>query len=75
MGEQSPMTEERAHPMPFSQEIMGAVVPTNFMMPKIVFTGTEDPEAHLKAFNAQMMISGGTDAMHVEHGSIDVSNP
>ena len=43
---------------------MDAVVPTNFMTPKIVFTGTEDLKAHLTAFKAQMMISGGTDAMH-----------
>ena len=31
---------------------------------KITFTGIEDPEAHITAFHTQMMISGGTDAMH-----------
>ena len=43
MEEWSPMMEESARPMPFSQAIMDAVVPNNFMMPKIVFTSTEDP--------------------------------
>ena len=64
MGERSPTTQERTRPMPFSQAIMDVVMPTNFIMPKIVFTGIEDPKAHLTAFNAQMMISGGTDDMH-----------
>jgi len=50
--------------MPFSHAIMDIVVPTSFMTPKIVFTGTEDPKAHLTTFNAQMMISGGTNVMH-----------
>jgi len=35
MGERCPMTEERARPMAFSQKIMDAVVPTNFVTPKI----------------------------------------
>ena len=30
---------------------MDVVMPANFIMPKIVFTGTEDPEAHLTTFN------------------------
>jgi len=34
------------------------------MTPKITFTGIEDLEAHFTAFHTQMMISGGTDAMH-----------
>jgi len=50
--------------MPFSQAIMDVIVPTSFMMPKIFFIGTEDPEAHLIAFNALMIILGGIDAMH-----------
>jgi len=49
--------------MPFSQAIMDVVIPMNFMMPKITFTGTEDPEANPTTFHTQMMISGGTDAM------------
>jgi len=54
----------RARPIPFSQAIMNVVIPTNFMTPKITFTGIEDPEAHIKVFHTQMMISGGIDAMH-----------
>jgi len=50
--------------MPFSQAIMNAVIPTNFMTPKITFTGTEDPEARITAFHTQIMIIGGTNAMH-----------
>jgi len=50
--------------MSFSQAIMDVVIPTNFMIPKITFIGTEDPEVHLTAFHTQMMISGETDAMH-----------
>jgi len=30
----------------------------------ITFTGVEDPESHLTTFNTQMIISGGTDAIH-----------
>jgi len=33
-------------------------------MPKIVFTGVEDPKNHLTMFNAQMNIYGGTNAIH-----------
>jgi len=43
---------------------MDVVIPANFMIPKIVFTGVEDPETHLTTFNAQMMISGGMNVMH-----------
>jgi len=43
---------------------MNVVIPTNFMTPKITFTGIEDPEAHITAFHTQMMISDGTNAMH-----------
>jgi len=59
-----PPVQAKALPMPFSQAIMDVVIPTNFMTPKITFTSAEDLEAHLTAFHAQMMISGGTDAMH-----------
>jgi len=30
---------------PFSQAIIEVVVPTNFVTPKITFTGTEDPKS------------------------------
>jgi len=44
--------------------IMAEVVPQQFIIPKIPpFTGSSDLEAHLKAFNAQMLISGGSDAV------------
>ena len=64
MGEQIQPARARARTMPFSQAIMEVVVPMNFVTPKITFTGTKDPKAHLTAFHAQMMISGGTEAMH-----------
>jgi len=63
-GERGPTIQTRAHPKPFSQAIMDVVIPASFITPNIVFTGVEDLEAHLTAFNAQMMISGGTNAMH-----------
>ena len=31
---------------------------------KVVFTGMEDPEAHLTTFHTQMMLSGGSDAVY-----------
>jgi len=40
-GEQSPPISIKACSMPFSQAIMNSVIPTNFMTPKITFTGTE----------------------------------
>jgi len=43
---------------------MDPIIPTNFITPKIVFTGVEDLETNLTTFNAQMMISGGPDVMH-----------
>jgi len=49
--------------MPFSQEIMDAVRPAMLIGPKVTFTGTEDPEAHLTAFHMQMMLVGGSDAV------------
>jgi len=63
-GEKTPTFPVRARPMHFSQAIMNAVIPTNFMTPKITFTGIEDPEAHITAFHTQMMTLGGSDAMH-----------
>jgi len=51
-------------PMPFSQEIMDAVVPANAVAVKESFIGVEDPEAHLTAFHTQMMLSGGSDAFY-----------
>ena len=49
--------------MPFLQEIMDVVIPATFVGPKVTFTGTEDPEAHLTTFHTQMMLDGGSDAM------------
>jgi len=51
-------------PMPFSSEIMGAVVPPGLVGVKASFTGVEDPETHLRAFHTQMMLSGGSDAVY-----------
>jgi len=49
--------------MPFSQAIMDAVIPSMFVGSKAMFTGVEDPEAHLTAFHTQMMLVGGSDAV------------
>jgi len=43
---------------------MDAAIPAIYITPKITFTGVEDPESHLTVFNAHMIISGGTDAIH-----------
>jgi len=49
---------------PLSVVIMAEIVPQHFIIPKIPsFTGNSDPEAHLKAFNTQMLVSGGSDAV------------
>jgi len=48
---------------PFSQEILEAVVPNMFAGPKVIFTGMEDPEAHLTAFHTQMVLVGGSDVV------------
>jgi len=63
-GERDPIIQLRARPKPFSQAIMDVIIPANYITPKIVFTGVEDPESHLIAFNAQMIISRGTNAIH-----------
>jgi len=60
--EQSLNLSARDNPKPLSQEIMDELVPPHYITPKIAFfTGIEDPENHLTAFNAQMIISGGSD--------------
>jgi len=43
---------------------MDEPMPPYYITPKIVFFfGVEDPESHRKAFRAQMIISGGFDAI------------
>ncbi|XP_068504611.1 uncharacterized protein [Phaseolus vulgaris] len=64
IGERGPTIQTRARLKPFSQAILDAVTLASFITPKIVFTGTEDLEAHFTTFNAQMMILGGTNTMH-----------
>jgi len=56
--------------MPFSFEIMSAVVPPGLVGVKASFTGVEDPETHLTEFHTQMMLSGAQ--MH-EHPERDCS--
>ena len=63
MEDQEPVTPPRDFLMPFSQAIMGAVIPATFVGPKTTFTGVEDPKAHLTAFHMQMMLVGGSDAV------------
>ena len=43
---------------------MDAVIPATFVGPKATFTGVEDLEAHLTTFHTQMMLVGGSDAVH-----------
>jgi len=63
-GVAPPPSPPRTFPMPFSSEIMSAVVPPNLVGVKASFTGVEDPETHLTAFHTQMMLSGGLDAVY-----------
>ena len=56
------LTPPREFSTPFSQEILDAVIPNTFARPKVIFTGMEDPEAHLTAFHTQMVLVGGSDA-------------
>jgi len=56
------LTPPREFSTPFSQEILDAVIPNKFAGPKAIFTGMEDPEAHLTAFHTQMVLVGGSDA-------------
>jgi len=64
MDERAPPIPTRARPMPFSQAIMDAVIPTTSICPKVTFTGVEDPEAHLTVFHTQMMLLGGSDVVY-----------
>jgi len=65
VGDRSaPPSPPCSFPMPFSQEIMDSVVPTNTVVVKASFTGVEDPEDHLTAFHTQMMLSGGSDTVY-----------
>jgi len=48
---------------PFSQPILETVIPNTFLVPKVTFTGMEDPEIHLIVFHTQMMLVGGSDAV------------
>ena len=57
-------TPPKAFPMPFSQAIMDGVILATFVGPKTAFTSVVYPEAHLTAFHTQMMLSGGSDAVH-----------
>ncbi|XP_068497494.1 uncharacterized protein [Phaseolus vulgaris] len=56
------LTPPREFSTPFSQEILDATIPNTFAGPKAIFTGMEDPEAHLTAFHTQMVLVGGSDA-------------
>ena len=56
------LTPPREFSTPFSQEILDAAIPNTFAGPKAIFTGMEDPEAHLTAFHTQMVLMGGSDA-------------
>ena len=48
----------RNSPKPFSQAIMDEPMPTHYITPTIAsFSGVEDLENHLTAFNAQMIVS------------------
>jgi len=57
------VTPQREFLTSFSQMILETVIPNTFTGPKVMFTGMEDPEAHLTAFHTQMMLVGGSDAV------------
>jgi len=59
-----PPSPPRTFPMPFSLEIMSAVVPPNLVGVKALFTRVEDLETHLTAFHTQMMLSGGSNTVY-----------
>jgi len=42
---------------------MDELVPQNYIKPKIIFTGVKDPENHLMAFNAHMVVFEGTNVV------------
>jgi len=52
------------HPKPFSQAIMDALLLPHYITPKFVLMGVKDPENHLTAFNAEMIIFGETYTIH-----------
>jgi len=57
----SPDMFSRDDPKPFSQKIIEEPIPPHFIMPKITsFSSMQDPGSHLKAFRAQIIISGRT---------------
>jgi len=57
-------TTEQDENHPLARAIVEEIIPPHFIIPKMApFTGEGDPEAHLKAFRAQMLISGGSDAV------------
>ncbi|RDX99898.1 hypothetical protein CR513_16977, partial [Mucuna pruriens] len=56
--------ERLAREVPFSEEIDGTPIPANFRELAVdPFDGTQDPQAHLQAFQTQMYISGGNDSL------------
>jgi len=56
------VADEEGHP--FSTVVMAEQVPHQFIIPKLSpYTCTLDLEAHLKAFNTQMLISGKNNAV------------
>jgi len=63
LDETERLTPPREFSTPFSQEILEAMIPNTFVEPKVIFTGMEDPEAHLTAFHTQMVLVGGSDAV------------
>jgi len=62
-ADQEPVTSPKEFPMSFSQEIVDVAIPATLVGPKVTFTGTEGPEAHLTAFHTQMMLVGGSGAV------------
>jgi len=51
-------------PQSLTRKIIEEQVPPHSMVPKVTpYSGTSDPEANLKAFAAQMLISGGSDTI------------
>jgi len=61
--DQELVTPPREFPTLFSQETVDAAIPATLVGPKVTFTGTEDPEAHLTTFHTQMMLVEGSDAV------------
>ena len=57
------LTPPREFSTPFSQEILDPAIPNTFAGPKAIFTGMEDPEAHLTAFHTQTVLVGGSNAV------------